>query len=175
MNKTNKIIYMIISIILSGCFIITILLSPISTHGTKPILKSLNDPGQEWVLKSSDIQRDSIILSKGNYHATHTYSSQTAGIDKEHLYKYAENITDGAEGVSETIEKNIICYPSANLSDNVCEGHFNIVMNNKPMFSKYDEKTVYITMAPDIDNPDTNLMVVSVAEKWTPEKDKARN
>lgn len=175
MSRNNTIVWTVASIFIMGCIILTILFAPLSTHGTKDILQSLHSPGPQWTLQSSDIKRNSLALPQGSYHATHTYSSHDAVIDEEHLYEYVDNITRDVDNIQGTIRDNAICYPSVDLSNNVCEGHFDVSVDKTAMFGQYDDKTVYITMSPDIDNPNTMLLIVSVGEKWTPEKDKVRN
>ena len=175
MSRNNTIIWTVVSIFIMVCIIFIILFVPLSTHGTKGIAKSLHDPGPQWELQSFDIQRNSLALPQGSYHATHTYSSHDAIIDEEHMYEYVDNITRDVDNIQGSIQDNVVCYPSVDLSNNVCEGHFDVSVDKTAMFGQYDNKTVYITMSPDIDNPDRMLFIVSVGEKWTPEKDKVRN
>lgn len=175
MTRNNTIAWTIISIVTIGMLLLMTFWLPISTHGTKDILRSLNDPGEEWTLESSDSETDSLFFPQGVYHATNTYTSRDAVIDEEHLKKYANNINHDIDNVTNSLDDTVLCYPSADLSDNVCEGHFDMSITYKFLPKNITmDRTVYVTLYPDIDDNEKQLLVVSVGEKWTPEKDKLR-
>lgn len=175
-TKTNTIAWTILSAVIISIILLIVLWMPISTHGTKDILQSLHDPGEEWTLEDSDTQTDSLLFPQGVYHATNTYVSHDAVIDKEHFKKYANNIYHNVENVTNDIDDTILCYPAVNLSDNVCEGHFNTSIPYKFLPGNiHRDRTVYVSLYPDTNDVGKQFFIVSVGEQWTPEKDKLRH